>query len=270
MKRPRQNAGKAGTRLTKKSLFEAPADFTFKQYQTDWDEFLEARQLKLSAISLRTDVNEDQKTCLASKVIQAFRVRWENKWKEPRAKLRKQNEAAWKKSLRTQPPIAAQPIPKPEIRMSDELAAKRAKVPPRLSENQRLIGKLPLNLSAGGLDAALWPWIKRWIENPLNKNAGEWRLISDQRRYLCALVNLAMRPNSKEAKAQRAFTDSVAPNLTCRVLPMLRRRLKKLTPKDYFAVTRNPTPEVDEKFSARQHDKRAKLRVGLKSLPKFI
>ena len=211
MKAPRENAGKAGIRLTKKSLFEAPADFTSKQ-----------------------------------------------------------KKAAWEAYLKTQPPIAAQPIPKPEIRMSDELAAKRAKVPPRLSENQTLIGKLPLNLSAGGLDAALWPWIKRWIENPLNKNAGEWRLISDQRRYLCALVNLAMRPNSKEAKAQRAFTDSVAPNFTCRVLPMLRRRLKKLTPKDYVAVTRNPTPEVDEKFSARQHDKRAKLRVGLKSLPKFI
>jgi hypothetical protein len=77
-----------------------------------------------------------------------------------------------------------------------------------------------------------------------------------------------MRPNSKESKAQRVFTDSVAPSLTRRVLPVLRRRISKMTPEDYFAVTRNPSPD-GKKFSPRSHDKRAKLRAGLASLPKF-
>jgi hypothetical protein len=103
-------------------------------------------------------------------------------------------------------------------------AAKKKRTP-----SEGAIGKLPIMLEQGGLDAALWPWIKRWIENPQNKNAGEWRMIPDQRRYLCALVNVAMRPNSQEAKAHRAFTNSVAPNLTRRVLPVLRRRLAKMS-----------------------------------------
>ena len=151
---------------------------------------------------------------------------------------------------------------------SDHLVELRDKARPRSSATPRLIGKRPLNLKVGGLDAALWPWMKRWIENHQNKNAGEWPAIPDQRRYLVALVNLAMRPNSKEAKAQRSFTDSVAPSLTRRVLPMLRRRLKKLTLEDYKAVTRNPSPD-GVKFSLRSHDKRAKLRAGMASLPKF-
>jgi hypothetical protein len=143
-------------------------------------------------------------------------------------------------------------------------AAKKKRTP-----SEGAIGKLPIMLEQGGLDAALWPWIKRWIENPQNKNAGEWRVIPDQRRYLCALVNVAMRPNSQEAKAHRAFTNSVAPNLTRRVLPVLRRRLAKMTLEDYTAMTRNPSPD-GAKFSPRSHDKRAKLRAGLKSLPKFL
>lgn len=157
---------------------------------------------------------------------------------------------------------------------SDHLANKRADPANRpRTRSARPIGKLPLALERGGLDAALWPWMKRWIENPQNKNAGEWRVIPDQGRYLvalvyCALVDLAMGPTSKEAKAQRAFPDSVAPNLTRRVLPMLRRRLKKLRFEDYLAVTRNPSPDGG-KFPRRSHDKRAKLRAGLASLPKF-
>jgi hypothetical protein len=152
---------------------------------------------------------------------------------------------------------------------SNHLAKKRADAAKRpRTPSARPIGKLPLALERGGLDAVLWPWMKRWIENPLNKNTGELGLIADQGRYLCALVNLAMRPNSKESKAQRVFTDSVAPSLTRRVLPMLRRRLKKLTLEDYKAVTRNPSPD-GVKFSTRSHDKRAKLRAGLASLPKF-
>jgi hypothetical protein len=152
---------------------------------------------------------------------------------------------------------------------SNHLANKRADPANRpRTRSARPIGNLPLALERGGLDAALWPWIKRWIENPQNKNAGEWRVIPDQGRYLCALVNLAMRPNSKESKAQRVFTDSVAPSLTRRVLPVLRRRISKMTPEDYFAVTRNPSPD-GKKFSPRSHDKRAKLRAGLASLPKF-
>ena len=152
---------------------------------------------------------------------------------------------------------------------SNHLANKRADPANRpRTRSARPIGNLPLALERGGLDAALWPWIKRWIENPQNKNTGEWGLIADQGRYLCALVNLAMRPNSKESKAQRVFTDSVAPILTRRVLPMLRRRISKMTPEDYFAVTRNPSPD-GKMFSRRSHDKRAKLRAGLASLPKF-
>ena len=152
---------------------------------------------------------------------------------------------------------------------SNHLANVRADAAKRpRTRSARPIGKLPLALERGGLDAVLWPWMKRWIENPQNKNTGEWGLIADQGRYLCALVNLAMRPNSKEAKAQRVFTDSVAPSLTRRVLPMLRRRISKMTPEDYFAVTQNPSPD-GVKFSPRSHDKRAKLRAGLASLPKF-
>ena len=152
---------------------------------------------------------------------------------------------------------------------SNHLANVRADAAKRpRTRSARPIGKLPLALERGGLDAVLWPWMKRWIENPQNKNTGEWGLIADQGRYLCALVNLAMRPNSKESKAQRVFTDSVAPILTRRVLPMLRRRISKMTPEDYFAVTRNPSPD-GKKFSRRSHDKRAKLRAGLASLPKF-
>ena len=152
---------------------------------------------------------------------------------------------------------------------SNHLANKRADPANRpRTRSARPIGNLPLALERGGLDAALWPWIKRWIENPQNKNAGEWRVIPDQGRYLCALVNVAMRPNSKEAKAQRVFADSVAPSLTRFVLPMLRRRISKMTPEDYFAVTRNPSPD-GKKLSPRSHDKRAKLRAGLASLPKF-
>ena len=109
---------------------------------------------------------------------------------------------------------------------SNHLANKRADPANRpRTRSARPIGNLPLALERGGLDAALWPWIKR-------------------------------------------FTDSVAPILTRRVLPMLRRRISKMTPEDYFAVTRNPSPD-GKMFSRRSHDKRAKLRAGLASLPKF-
>ena len=117
-----------------------------------------------------------------------------------------QTQIAWKAFLKTQPPIAEQPKPKPEIRMSDHLANVRADAATRpRTRSARPIGKLPLALERGGIDAVLWPWFRRWIETPHNRSSGEWQGISDQGRYLCALVDLAVRPNSKESKVERAF-----------------------------------------------------------------
>ena len=146
------------------------------------------------------------------------------------------------------------------------LRAESAKRP--RARSARPIGKLPFEIGQGGLDAALWPWFRRWIENPHNRSAPEWHSVKDKRRYFFALIfSLVLPP--REASTFRANADALAPKLTRRALPLLRRRLAKMTLGDYAAVTRNPSPD-GLKFSARSHDKRAKLRAGLKSLPKFL
>jgi hypothetical protein len=131
------------------------------------------------------------------------------------------------------------------------------------------IGKQPLMLSQGGLDAALWPWFRRWIENPHNQYSAEWHAIEDKRRFLVLLVVSLVLRDRREAKALKEKAEAVAPVLARRVLPLLRRRISKLTLTDYMAVTRNPSPD-EYKFPARYYDKRAKLRSGLKTLPKFF
>ncbi len=158
------------------------------------------------------------------------------------------------------------------ILASEHLTRLRAEAAKRpRTRSARPIGKLPFEIGQGGLDAALWPWFRRWIENPHNRSAPEWHSVKDKRRYFVALVfSLVLPP--REANTFRANADAVAPELTRRALPLLRRRLGKMTLEDYVAVTRNPSrnPSPDGvKFSARSHDKRAKLRAGLKSLPKF-
>ena len=133
----------------------------------------------------------------------------------------------------------------------------------------RPIGNLPLNLKQGGLDALLWPWFKRWIENSHHSVMREWQSIADPRRFfvdlcLCAMFDqrfLAAKPHRKRAEA-------ISPEIMRRVLPVLRRRLQTVTPEDYEAATRNPNPD-GKKFTRRQYDKRAKIRQGLKTLPKF-
>ena len=152
---------------------------------------------------------------------------------------------------------------------SERLTRLRAEAATRQrTRSARPIGKLPFTLDQGGLDAVLWPWFQRWINNPHNRFGAEWHVIKDKRRYFVALVvSLVLPP--REAKTFRANADAVAPKLTSRALPLLRRRLAKMTLGDYAAVTRNPSPD-GLKLSARSHDKRAKLRAGLKSLPKFL
>lgn len=156
------------------------------------------------------------------------------------------------------PPLASERL----TRLRAEAATKKR------TASEGAIGKLPFMLEQGGLDAVLWPWFHRWIENPQNRSSAEWHAVKDKRRYFVALVvALVLKP--KEAKTFRANVDAVAPNLARCALPVLRKRLAKLTLDDYLAVTRNPSPD-GEKFSPRSHDKRAKLRAGLKSLPKFL
>ena len=156
------------------------------------------------------------------------------------------------------PPLASEPL----RRLRAEAATEKR------TASKGAIGKLPLMLEQGGLDAFLWPWFLRWIENPQNSSSAEWHAVNDKRRYFVALVvTLVSKP--KEAKTFRANVDAVAPKLARCALPVLRKRLAKMTLEDYLAVTRNPSPD-GQKFSPRSHDKRAKLRAGLKSLPKFL
>ncbi len=113
-------------------------------------------------------------------------------------------------------PLASEPL----TRLRAEAATRQR------TRSARPIGKLPLTLDQGGLDAVLWPWFQRWINNPHNRFAAEWHVIKDKRRYFVALVvSLVLPP--REAKKIRANADAVAPKLTSRALPLLRRRLAK-------------------------------------------
>lgn len=184
------------------------------------------------------------------------------------------------------PPLASERL----TRLRAEAATKKR------TASKGAIGKLPLMLEQGGLDAALWPWFHRWIENPHNRSSAEWHAISDKRRYFVALVACvsvtdgdyghrakvakmfevrsveelqAEELPEADARRCRRICEHLAPNLTRCALPLLRKRFAKLTLDDYKGVTRNPSPD-GEKFPLRSHDKRAKLRAGLKTLPKFL
>lgn len=149
------------------------------------------------------------------------------------------------------------------------LAARRAEAGARnRTPSGRPIGKLPYDLPEGGLDALVWPWFRRWIENPHNRSCAEWPAIKDKRRFLVWLVISAI---SKGPEARSFFlkAEAIAPALARRALPLLRRRISKITLDDYLAVTRNPSSD-GECFPPRSYDKRAKLRAGLTSLPKFL
>lgn len=180
-------------------------------------------------------------------------------------------EAAWAEWWDVFKPLYG-PFQPGTILASEHLTRLRAEAAKRpRTRSARPIGKLPFEIGQGGLDAALWPWFRRWIENPHNRSAAEWHSVKDKRRYFVALVVSLVLP-AREAITFRANADAVAPKLTRRALPLLRRRLAKMTLEDYVAVTRNPSrnPSPDDVlFSARSHDKRAKLRAGLESLPKF-
>jgi len=133
----------------------------------------------------------------------------------------------------------------------------------------RPIGNLPLNLEQGGLDALLWPWFKRWIENSHHSVKREWQSISDQRRFFVDLCLCAMfHQRSLDAKPHRERAEAVSPEIVRGALPVLRRRLAGLERDDYKAATRNPHPK-GKKFTRRQYKVRENIRKGLKTLPNF-
>lgn len=120
-------------------------------------------------------------------------------------------------------------------------------------------GRPRKNLKISGVHLLLWPTFAFSLKKS-SELTGLWRAIHGRREYFLGLAAVASLPPESENVRDLLFRCySLAPELTCRVLPKLRARVSEISSEQYAAATRNAGGKLSQKEIAMRADMRRVL-----------
>jgi hypothetical protein len=125
------------------------------------------------------------------------------------------------------------------------------------SENPQ--GRPRKNLTEGGVHLLLWPTFAFSLKKS-SRLANLWRAVPNRRDYFIRLACVAaLPPDSEDTRDPLFRCYSIAPELTCQALPLLRARFSEISREQYLAATRNPASKLSQKEVSMRADMRKAL-----------
>ena len=216
--KPRTRKARKPKATKKKPSFVVP-DFTPEQWQAEWEEFLKARRLGGSY------------------------PLWANQTK--------QWQAAWEESLKTQPPIAEQPKPQPEV-IKRQGARRR-------------------DLAQSGCHLILWGTFQRVRKkSPTVDQAWKNLLPLGRKKWFMSVSILCFSKDGLTIGDCIASAYLTAPDMTLAVLPAMRRAAMGTTKDAYIAACygwNDSDPITMKNFTPAERDIRRRMR---NALPEFV